>query len=497
MKSIKKSNLALIILAFTLQFSMQLHAQYLTLEDAVNTALKNNPKIKEYDEKSAQKKYADVEALGNFLPKINVTASYTHLNDPLILDLNPIRDIIIGIQSGNQAELTNIYNVIQNGAALTDQQKAYVAQQASAQLNAATPSFDEVFKDQDYKTATIVGVQPVFLGGKLLAAKKFASDEVEASEVELLKTRDDVIQETVNNFLTVVLLQDVVKTRENVLSGMKKHEAMAEKLLQQGLIANYNLLRAKVAVADAERNLFDDNNRLELSKIALKSSLGIPEDADVQIRDSLIYSDDLGEFNSYLDKAMDQQPVLKLIAIKKDAAHQKYNVERSKFLPQAGLFGQYEMYPQYLSVVEPRWAVGVQVSLNIFNGFQDYANLQSASHLEDEVKYLEADAVRNIRLLINKNYRDAANSKDRYLKTDESISLAKENLRLNERRFDTGLGTSLEVIDAQLSLEKNEIESKQSLYDYYKSLTALNVNTGNPEEVLKVGIKWKVNKYEN
>jgi len=109
-------------------------------------------------------------------------------------------------------------------------------------------------------------VYNLFHGGKLLAAKKFASDELDASEVELRKTRDDVIQETVNNYLTVVFLLDVVKTRENVLSGMKRHEAMAEKLLQQGLIANYNMLRAKVAVAEAERNLFDDNNKLELSK---------------------------------------------------------------------------------------------------------------------------------------------------------------------------------------------------------------------------------------
>jgi outer membrane protein TolC len=486
MKLLNKSNLILILLGFFLQFSVQIHAQNLTLENAVNIALKNNPKIKEYEEKSEQKKYANIEAWGNFLPKINITASYTHLNDPLILDLNPIRDVIIGLQTQNQVALTNISNILQTGTGLSDQQKAYVAQQANLKLNSAIPSFKETFKEQDYKTATIVGIQPIFLGGKLLAAKKFASDELEASDIELKKTRDDVIQETVNNFLAVVLLQDVVKTRINVLNGIKKHEAMAEKLLQQGLIANYHLLRAKVAVADAERNLFDDNNKLDLSKVALRSTLGISEDADIQISDSLVYSDNLGEFNTYLSKAMEEQPILKLISIKKDAAHQKYNVERSKFSPQVGIFGQYQMYPQYLSVVEPRWAVGVQVSLNIFNGFQDYANLQSANHLEDEVKYLEADAVRNIRLLINKDYKDAANSKDRYLKTDESINLAKENLRLNEKRFDTGLGTSLEVIDAQLSLEKNEIESKQSLYDYYKSLTALNVNAGTPEEVLKI-----------
>jgi outer membrane protein TolC len=486
MKLINKSNFTFIVLVLILQFTAQIQAQYLTLDDAVNTALKNNPKIKQYTERSAQKKYADIEAWGNFLPKIDIVASYTHLNDPLTLDLNPIKDVIVSLQSKNQAELTNIYSLLQTGTALTTQQKAYVAQQAAIQLNSAIPSFEETFKEQDYKTATIKAVQPIFLGGKLLAAKKFASDEVEASEVEIKKTKDDVIEETTNNFLAVVLLQDVVKTRINVLAGMKRHEAMAEKLLQQGVIANYHMLRAKVAVADAERNLFDDNNKLELAKVALRNSLGIPEDADIQIKDSLVYSDYLGELNTYVTKAMDEQPILKLISIKKDAAHQKYNVERSKLLPQAGIFGMYEMYPQYLSVVEPRWAVGVQVSLNIFNGFQDYANLQNASHLEDEVKYLEADAVRNIRLLINKDYKDAANSKNRYLKTDETIKLAEENLRLNEKRFDTGLGTSLEVIDAQLSLEKNQIESKQSLYDYYKSLTALNVNAGNPEEILNI-----------
>ena len=475
-----------IVLLLFLPAGSIINAQTLTLDDAVNTALKNNQKIKQYNEKYEQKKYANLEAWGNFLPKINLTASYTHMNDPLEIDLNPIKDVIVNLQAKNQTELTNIYTMLQSGSPLSDQQKGMVFQQAYTQLEAAIPSFSNELKRQDYKTATLTAVQPVFTGGKILAAKKYASDELEAAQIELQKTKDDVIQETVNNYLTVVLMQDVVKTRMNVLAGMKQHEATAERLLQEGLIANYNAMRAKVAVADAERNLFDDKNKLDLAELALKNSLGIPEDANIQITDSLIYSDNLSEFNGYLDKAMSRQPILKIISLKKDAAHQKLNAERSKLLPQAGIFGKYEMYPQYLSALEPRWAVGVQVSLNLFNGFQDYANLQSASHLEDEVQYLQADARRNIRLLINKNYKDTENSRERYIKTKTSIALAKENVRLNEKRFTTGLGTSLEVIDAELTLEQNEIESKISLYDYYKNLTALNVNAGNSTEILKI-----------
>ncbi len=476
---------ASIIILFAASFDF-LNAQSISLNDAVNTALKNNPKIKQYEEKYKQKKYADLEAWGNFLPKINLTASYTHMNDPLQINLNQVKDVIVNLQAQDQAELTNFYSILQSGTPLSAQQKGMVFQQAYSQLESAIPSFTDELKKQDFKTATITAVQPIFTGGKILAAKKYASDELEASQIELDKTKDEVIKETVTNFLTVVLLTDIVKTRINILNGMNKHEARAERLLQEGIIANFNAMRAKVAVADAERNLFDDKNKLDLAKSALRISLGIPDDAPIQITDSLVYSDALSGFNSYLDRAMESQPVLKIIALKKDAAHQKLNSERANFLPQAGLFGKYEMYPQYLSALEPRWAVGLQISFNIFNGFRDYASLQSASHLEDEVGYLKAEAERNIRLLINKNFKDAENSRERYLKTKTSIALAEENVRLNEKRFETGLGTSLEVIDAELTLEQNEIASRLSLYNYYKSLAALNINAGNSAEIINI-----------
>jgi outer membrane protein TolC len=166
-------------------------------------------------------------------------------------------------------------------------------------------------------------------------------------------------------------------------------------------------------------------------------------------------------------------------------------MEFSKLLPQVAAFGKYEMLPQYLSALEPRWTIGVQASLNIFNGFQDYLNLQSASHLEKEINFLQSDTKSKLELLVNKNYKDAANAEDRYLKLQATISLAEENLRLNNKRFETGLGTSLEVIDASLVLEKDLIESKLSLFEYYQKLTALYTVAGIPQEIITIWQKDK------
>ncbi len=473
-------------------FVENVFSQKISIEEAVDIALKNNNRIKQYSEKVEQKEYANFEAFGNFLPKVNLVGSYTHLNNPVKIDLSPIRAVILNVQAKNQTEFANIYSVLQGLPQLTDQQRSGLFQQYYNQLNSAIPSFVETVKKQDYNTATIVGVQPLFMGGKLLAAKNYADEELKAANIELTKIKNEIIQETVTNYLNVVLLSEVVKTRKDVLEGIKKHEFRAQRLFDEGLIANFNLLRAKVAVADAERNLDDDSNKLELCYIALKNSMGIDETAEIIIEDSLIISNNLSPISNYLESAFENQPLLKLISVKKEQANEKFNLERSKFLPQVAAFGKYELYPEYLSMLEPRWAVGVQLSFNLFNGLQDYVNLQSANHLEKEVQFLEADVRSKIILSINKTYRDIENARNKFIKTSSTIELAEENLRLNNKRFETGLGTSLEVIDAQLILEKNKLESKSSLYDYYKGLIELYVISGIPQEFINVWNKKEV-----
>lgn len=465
---------------------LTLQAQKISMEQAVSIALERNQKIKQFNERIEQKKFQELESWGNFLPQINFVGSYNHLNKKIDIDLEPIRQAMIQLQTGTKVDLATLAN-----PALTPQQKAAIAAQASAGLNAALPPFVEGVKEQDYKMGTFIGIQPLFLGGKLWAAKNAAKDEELAAKIELKKTKDEIIQETVNNYLSVVLVTDIIHTRKDVLSGIVRHRVQAEKLLREGLIANFNLLRAKVAEAEAERNLYDDQNKLSVAYLALKNSMGLT-DEEITVTDSLVFRSVTDSLSTYIEKAMNGNAMLKLIAVKRDAVSQKYIADRSNFLPQLAAFGKYEIYPQYLSVLEPRWAVGINLNFNLFNGFKDYNRLQSTVHMEDELKFMEADVKSKIGLWVNKTYKDVLNAKDRYKRLESNITLADENLRLNEKRFDTGLGTSLEVIDARLSLEKIQIDRKVALFDYYKAINELLQAMGEPENVLSI---W--NKKEN
>jgi outer membrane protein TolC len=319
-----------------------------------------------------------------------------------------------------------------------------------------------------------------------VAANNIAELEYSAANLELQRVKNEITAEVINNYLNVVFLTELVKVRTDVTSGMKKHEERAGKMLAEGLIANYNYLRAKVAVSDAERNLYNDQKNLELAILALKNSMAIEENREIVVEDSLVTTTFLETEIIYTQLAKENHPLLKLIEIKKQMAAEKVSVDRSKFMPTIAAFGKYELYPEYLSAIEPKWAVGVSLNLNLFNGLQDKANLQSSKLLEKEIGYIEQDATSKINLLVQKQYRASENSAERFGRGSTSLELAEENLRLNEKRFDTGLGTSLEVVDARLMLEKNKIELKTALYEYYKNVCQLFETSGKPEDFLRI-----------
>lgn len=476
----KKTILVVIII------SKVIFGQTIQLEDAIDFALKNNPQIKQYEAKLNQKEFQNLEAFGNFLPQINLNASYTHLNDAISIDLDPIRQAMIQLQAKNQVEFTNIYNLLQGNPQLNDLQRTTLFNQYSSQLNSLIPPFEKELKKQDYKTATVTGIQPIFIGGKLIAAKKYASLDEASAQRELKQIKDEVTKEVIKKYLAVVLLNDVIQIREQVVESVKKHRDRAEKMMKQGIISNHNLLRAEVALADAEKNLFEDKNKLDLAYLALKSEMGMDLNEKIEIEDSLAFHEFDDSIEILISQAKNENNILQLIELKKRQAEQKYNVERSAFLPSVAAFGKYELYPEYLSALEPRWAVGLTLSLNLFNGIRDYAKLQAADYLIEEVNALQKNLEDKITLLVNKNYKDIMNAKEKIIRNNSTISLAAENLRLNEKRFETGLGTSLEVVDANLAYEKSMIDSKAYLFDYYSNLTELYTTVGNPQKVISI-----------
>jgi len=460
----------------------------LSLDQAVRMAIENNDRVHQYQERVQQKKYEEKSAYGNFFPTVTLSGGYNHLDEPLLMDLDPIRDAMLSLQARNQVSFASIASKMSGGTGIAENTAQYAAYYSAAYsaLDSKLPHFIDTLKEQNYPQASVTVVQPLFTGGKILAGSRAGRAERKASEAELVKTRNEVIQETTNYWLAVVVTRDVLSVRKEVLDGILQHQKNAERLSEQGLISKYHLLRADVAVSEAKRNLTDAQSKYEIAGLALRKTINCSDSLDFTILDSLVYQPVKDSLQVFLTSAEKEQPVYDILNQKKILAQQKVSVQTSALQPQVAAFGRYELFPDYLSNLEPDWVIGVTASLNLFSGFRNVNNLQSARHLVKEVDCMKSSIHHDINLLINKAYKEMRDAEQRYLQLESDIKLSDENYRQAQKRFESGYGTSLEVIDAQLVREKTRIDRILSLLDYYRSLNELNTAAGNGEQTVTI-----------
>jgi outer membrane protein TolC len=458
----------------------------LSLDKAVQTAIENNDKVHQYQEQVQQKKSEEKSAYGNYLPTVTLSGGYNHLDQPLTMDLDPIRTAMLSLEAKNQVSFASIASQLKGGSAITENTTTYATyyQAAYAALDSKIPHFIDTLKDQNYPQAAITVVQPLFTGGKITAGARAGRAERKAAEAELIKTRNEIIQETINYWLAVVVTRDVVGVRKEVLDGMLQHEKNAERYSQEGLISKYHLLRAEVAVSEAQRNFVDAKSRYEIAVLALKKNLNYGDTINVSVMDSLNYIPVKDSVDLFLSSSEKDQPIYKLLEQKRILAKQKVLSQTSALMPQIAAYGKYELFQDYLSALEPNWVVGINASINLFSGLRNINNIKAARHLVGQVDYMESGVHNDITLLINKSYKEMRAAEERYLQLESDIKLSDENYRQAQKRFESGYGTSLEVIDAQLVREKNRIDRLLALMDYYRSLNELNTASGKAEQTV-------------
>lgn len=452
-------------------------SQSLSLREAVNITLKQNETIKRYKAKVNEKDSERDAAFGNFLPKVTLLGGYTYMGDNIEINMSHIKNSMDDIVAKYGTQISNailpvplppddLYNAIYNSA-----QKL--------------PAYNVIIDQQQFPTANLSIVQPLFTGGKISAGSDFAEAEYQEASIEVTKITNETIQEIVNIYLGVVLLEQVVETRKDVVRGIEKHKAMAEKLVLEGIISKYHILRAKVALAEAESELEDDKNNLSLAQLALASTMGFQQDTTFILTDKLLFEKTNIELASSVDSAYSNQPILKLIEQKKMMVDQKQNVATSNMWPTIFAFGEMGFFREEMpGIIQPPWIVGVQMKYEIFSGMKDYHEIQSAQHLKSQLTIANRDAKNKIKLWISKAFLEIDNAKVKYEKLASTIELAEESRRMANRRFEEGYGTSLEVIDANLVLEGEKIKRLATLYNYYKSISEFYVAIGEPDKIL-------------
>ncbi|MDR0823237.1 MAG: TolC family protein [Endomicrobium sp.] len=428
-------------------------AQPITLRQALGYALRHNGNVESAREEYKSSTLDSKVALGTFLPRIDISGGYVKLNEPITMDLNDIRSAIIGASA----------------AAYTG---AGGANPAFAQgLNASIPSFEKNMLDENLTRIFISAVQPIFTGFKLSANYKVKELQKEAGRLAYQNSRNKMISAVIEDYYRVKLVEQSIQIKKNYKDDIDQHLDNARKMYNSGLVSKVQVFKAMTAAANADADYKASLTDRETAISVLGADLGA-DASNLELTDALSMLSGFQDLDYYLLRAQDNND-LALLNIKKAGLEQKHQVSKGNVLPTISAVGQYQLLQDDLSDLEPEWFIGITASLNLFAGGQDYYGIQSsASHLKSIDSQIDS-AKRMLIAGINKYFYECQSAKNRYEALKTSVAYAQESVRLARAAFRARTGTSLEVIDAQMVLEKTEIEQAKAVFDFNSSFANL------------------------
>jgi len=380
-------------------------------------------------------------------PQIDLTASQTWIDQPIVIDLDPIRQAMLKLHP--------------------------------TVPSVAIPPFVTTVQGETFLKSQLTAVWPLYAGGRIDAAQRAGLAGEAEAQAALRQAENTLFADLVRRYYGLQLARTAQATRTVVLAGVEEHLRQAVRLEEEGFINRAERLHADVARAEARRERQKADRLVEIAGIALAGLLA-DEAAPAPDSPLFVVTSPLEPVQHFVAVGAAHQPVLDVLAARRAQAAEGIKAELGRLRPEVYLFGAKELNRGDLTLLDPDWAAGIGVRFPLWDRSDRPSRLRAARAVERRVGYLEADTRRGLRTLVEKTHREVVTAQEQFATLNETLVLARENLRVRQLAFQEGQSTSLEVIDAQLALARVETERAAAANDFVVALAALLEACGEP-----------------
>ncbi|PID42671.1 MAG: hypothetical protein CR981_02380 [Proteobacteria bacterium] len=335
--------------------------------------------------------------------------------------------------------------------------------------------------EQDNMIGSLNAIWPIYTGGRIEAACNIAAEQTRETRHQLDLETLTRFEELVRIYFGVVLARKVYETKKEVEEGLGKHRDHAVLLEKQGQIARVEQMQSEASYDKAVVERKKAERDLEIAGVALARLLKSSQ--PVIPTDQLFISDTLPELESFIDDTLSHYPGLEILASKKTQAGELASVEQGKYYPTVALYGNYRLYEENNLAMKlmPDWFMGIGVTVPLVDRSGRSGKLQAARTAVRRLEYMENQASSDLSLLVEKTYRQAMQALEEYRGLHSSIQLGRETVELRAKAFSQGLGTSLDMVDAELFLAGVKTQRAVAVYNYVNALGKLFMLGSKPE----------------
>lgn len=448
-----------ILLASFLVISSQTFCQQLTLKQCIEKGKQNNVIIKLAEQSLETREKLLQSNKNNSLPKVDLLGGYNYIGEPIKVNLQQVKDGIVEGSANQSVYSANAAYQQITGNQLSQQVQDVIYQTSKDIISAVYPNYNPAITKQSYFLAGVAVRQPIYLGGKLNAAKELSKQQVESGKANLQSSQDLTAYNISLNYIQIMYLNSMIKKQEKIVESLENNEKYAQSLLKAEIIPPYLKNWSNITKLQGETNLKNLKLEKENALLTLKDLMGISLEESLEINEDLNESIDVPNFSS-----SEKNADLKLLLSKKKEAETTHNITKSLSKPNIFAIGNLQFFRNDLPLITPPWLVGVEMQWTLFDPERKSRNLASQSLIK------EAD------LLINQKQKSVNLATK--ISENKLISFKEQNETFDAARKQTYTTTEMvrKRMENSLSSVKDVNDALQLQYEaeklYYTSLVA-------------------------
>jgi outer membrane protein TolC len=338
------------------------------------------------------------------------------------------------------------------------------------------------FGDEDNYTLNMSLVQPIFTGFRLnnqiISAKSALLAEEAVKEADI----NQLVYEIKKNYYNYISAVHRKRIAELSLKSVISHLEDVGNFYDQGLTTYNDVLKTKIRKSEMELMISRADNQKFLLKKALMHMLGMPLTDSLSIETNLEYrKPDIG-LDDAIDEALVARPELTSTASTKNALCAAIRSAQAEFYPSISLVGGYEYGKPGLNKLENEWmdywTVGISAQWHLWDwGIRD-EKVQQSRAMVSRIEHSESLLLESIRLDVHQAYRKMTEY-DSQVRLHKIIrEQAEENFRILSDKFNQGLATNTDYLDAETQLTKAKLDEIISLAQHCIAVAGLERSMG-------------------
>jgi len=398
----------------------------LTLDDALRIAMDENLSVKIADEEIARVNWLKKENWYMLLPSATGNAQYTNniLKPVFFSDFFP----------GGKMEVGSTHSYAVNGT-----------------------------------------VQVPLLSMTLFKSIQLSEIDMKAALESARSTKIDLIMQVKNSFYGILMLEESLDVLNQSYKNAKETADNIKNMYENGLAAEYDMLRSDVAVRNILPMITQAENGLELSKMQLKVLLSLDIDTPIEL------AGDISFYRSHIENSFISNDVdlsgnsdIRSLEIQIEKMNKNFEIIRSQRLPSLAGFANYQLQTQsqeftFKTVWSNSFAVGFAIQVPIFNKLSISMKEKQVKVGLNQLKYQRELLESSLNLAATNSLNEMTRNKMQMTSDEQAVRQAEKGYEIAKVRYSTGAGTLLELNDTEMALTNSKLNLNQTIYNYIKA----------------------------